>query len=72
MPEARKPISVIAEVLGKTQNSIKQKMLKMGLLELEQVKKSICSSSSDLKLPKKYVCQKDSLIFLRNRSCLLD
>ena len=52
MLEARKPISVIAEVLGKTQNSIKQKMLKMGLLEEETVKKSSVSSSTDLRLPK--------------------
>jgi hypothetical protein len=34
-------VGVIAEIFGKTRNSIKQKMLKMGLVEEQHVKKSI-------------------------------
>lgn len=52
LAEAHKPMSVIAETLGKTGESIRQKMLKLGLLEQQQLKKSICCSSNDLKLPK--------------------
>jgi len=64
MLEVRKPISVIAEVLGKTQNSIRRKMLKMGLLEQQQLKKSICCSSNDLKLPKELPCVEMALKIL--------
>ena len=48
--ESKKHVNVIAEALGKTVDSVKSKMRRLGLKEVDTVKKIIVSSSSDLEL----------------------
>ena len=47
MLQAGKSSGVIAKVLGKTKESIRQKMIKLGWKEQQQVKINCCSSSND-------------------------
>ena len=46
----KKHVNVIAEALGKTVDSVKSKMRRLGLKEEDTAKKTMVSSSSDLKL----------------------
>jgi hypothetical protein len=48
---AKKPIGVIAEALGKSNESVRLKMMRLGLVVDEQVNFQ-CSTSTKLKLPK--------------------
>ena len=51
MLESKKHVNVIAEALGKTVDGVKSKMRRLGLKEVDTVKKIMVSSSSDLELP---------------------
>jgi hypothetical protein len=46
----KKHVNVIAEALGKTVDGVKSKMRRLGLKEVDTAKKTMVSSSSDLKL----------------------
>ena len=48
--ESQKHVNVIAEALGKTVDGVKSKMRRLGLKEVDTVKKIIVSSSSDLEV----------------------
>jgi len=50
MLQAGKSSGVIAKILGKTKESVRQKMIKLGWKEQQQLKNNCCSSSN-LKLP---------------------
>ena len=62
MLQAGKSSGVMAKVLGKTRESIRQKMIKLELKEQQQLKNKCCSSSgSDFVLPEELPSVEEAL-----------